>query len=91
MLIDRLEAAYNSIIFDCGNGMEYMEYEASYGNYQLTIIVERGCVVVYGTDCIHEFVVRYEIIQFVNETLEQFKTRLNYALYYNTTEVEYLM
>lgn len=91
MLIDRLESAYNSIIFDYGNDTKYMEYEATLGDFQLSIITENGFVVVYGTDCIHEFAIRYEMIEFVNETYEQFKVRLNYALYYNLQEVEYLM
>lgn len=91
MLIDRLEAAYNSIISDYGNDMGYMEYEASYGNYQLNIVVDDDIVMIYGTDCLYEFIIRYSVLEFVNEDYTTFQNRLGQGLYYGSHEVEYLM
>ena len=98
MLIDRLEAAYNSIIFDYGNDMGHMEYEANYNGYELTLVVDNGPmiaptgrIIIYGTDCIYEFAICYGMDIFTDETLDQFKLRILYALVYDLHEVEYLM
>lgn len=86
---------FNEIMADIRNGYTYLDYEAKYGDYNLTIILNRdssmfdeGDILIYGLSDTHVFSMVIELAKFVNETCEQIEERINSAIYYTTTEIQ---
>lgn len=80
---------FEEIVTDIGNGINFYIYDGfKYGDYDMTIIIDRNDIIIGGKGMETMFFVTKETLAFVNEDWETFSKWLNNAIYYNLQPLE---